>query len=54
MRQAIDEVYAGLKTPKEALDDATEKSAKSLVGRNEVGYLRKNDFRKYNKASTDW
>ena len=24
------------------------------AGRNEVGYLRKNDFRKYNKASTDW
>jgi multiple sugar transport system substrate-binding protein len=30
VRQAIDEVYAGLKTPKEALDDAAEKSAKSL------------------------
>jgi multiple sugar transport system substrate-binding protein len=30
VRQAIDEVYADLKTPKEALDDAAEKSAKSL------------------------
>lgn len=30
IRVAIDEVYAGLKTPKEALDGAAEKSAKSL------------------------
>jgi multiple sugar transport system substrate-binding protein len=30
IRQAIDEVYAGSKTPKEALDDAVEKSAKTL------------------------
>jgi multiple sugar transport system substrate-binding protein len=30
IRQAIDEVYAGSKTPKEALDDAAEKSAKTL------------------------
>lgn len=30
VRQAIDAVYNGTKTPKEALDDAAEKSAKSL------------------------
>ena len=30
VRQAIDAVYDGTKTPKEALDDAAEKSAKSL------------------------
>jgi multiple sugar transport system substrate-binding protein len=30
IRQAIDEVYAGSKTPKQALDDAAEKSAKTL------------------------
>ena len=30
IRQAIDEVYAGSKTSKEALDDAAEKSAKTL------------------------
>jgi multiple sugar transport system substrate-binding protein len=30
IRQAIDEVYAGSKTPKEALDDAAEKSVKTL------------------------
>ena len=30
IKVAIDEVYAGLKTPKEALDDAAKKSAKSL------------------------
>jgi multiple sugar transport system substrate-binding protein len=29
-RQAIDEVYYGLKEPKEALDDAVQKSAKAL------------------------
>jgi multiple sugar transport system substrate-binding protein len=30
VRQAIDEVYAGSMTPKEAMDEAAEKSAKSL------------------------
>lgn len=30
VRQAIDDVYNGTKTPKEALNDAAEKSAKSL------------------------
>lgn len=30
VRQAIDAVYNGTRTPKEALDDAAEKSAKSL------------------------
>jgi multiple sugar transport system substrate-binding protein len=30
VRQAIDDVYTGTKTPKEALNDAAEKSAISL------------------------
>ena len=30
IRQALDEVYYGLKNPKQALDDAAAKSAKTL------------------------
>ena len=30
IKQAIDEVYYGLKEPKKALDDAAQKSAKAL------------------------
>jgi multiple sugar transport system substrate-binding protein len=30
IRQALDEVYSGLKEPKQALDDAAAKSAKAL------------------------
>jgi multiple sugar transport system substrate-binding protein len=30
IKQAIDEVYYGLKEPKQALDDAVQKSAKAL------------------------
>lgn len=30
IREAIDDVYAGWKAPKEALDEAAEKSAKPL------------------------
>jgi multiple sugar transport system substrate-binding protein len=30
IRQALDEVYSGLKEPKRALDDAAAKSAKAL------------------------
>ena len=42
VRQAIDAVYNDTKTPKEALDDAGEKSAKSLDFTPRIGYLTKN------------